>query len=183
MSSSVTNTTGEDSEEESCVMQNESKKEYHNDDLTSLNWLVGYKLPDYFTLADNSCHQHVSANASCSSNSSHISEDVLFSQNRDELLEEKLSDASSDKISTSKCSILCLIYRVLATSSNRRLSLSDISRRFAVLHSFWSINPEFAKKYQHVALAEGFAHRCPSAPFLSERSDVIEDSKTSDTEL
>ncbi|VDO31947.1 unnamed protein product [Onchocerca flexuosa] len=107
------------------------------------------------------------------------------------------------KRSVNKCSLLCWIYRVLATSSERQLSLNDICHRFLLLNpnweklssnwkfsvgetlltskcfmckdSLWSINADFALKHEHGAIAQGLSHRCP--PSVSSTCEINDASK------
>ncbi|VDM19826.1 unnamed protein product [Wuchereria bancrofti] len=182
----VVGTAGENEERE----MDDKSEENGADDLKCLDWLVDYRLPEYFASLDGSFHQFTE-NSLLNPNSASVSEDTMC------------DDTSTEKRLVNKCSLLCWIYRVLATSPERQLSLNDIYHRFLVLnldwvkrtpnwkfsvgetllssksfiykHSLWSINADFALKHEHAALVQGPSHRCP--PSVSSAYKIVNTSK------
>ncbi|KAM3716906.1 Forkhead box protein [Dirofilaria immitis] len=170
-------------------VDDKSEEENGDDDLKCLNWLVNYKLPEHFAILDDSFHQFNEKNLFRNFNNGSVSEDIIYHEDKDQVREQMICNTSTVKRLSKKCSLLCWIYRVLATSSERQLSLNDIYNHFLLLnpdwgklssnwkfsvvevlltskcfmrrHSLWSINTEFALKYERAALAQGFSHRCP----------------------
>ncbi|VIO98789.1 Uncharacterized protein BM_BM588 [Brugia malayi] len=177
-------------ENEEREMDDKSEEEDGADDLKCLDWLVDYRLPEYFAL-DGSFHHFTEKNLLFSPSSASISEDIMC------------DDTSTEKRLANKCSLLCWIYRVLATSPERQLSLSDIYHRFLVLnpdwvkrspnwkfsigetllssksfiykHSLWSVNADFALKHERAALVQGPSHRCP--PSVPSAYKIVNTSK------
>ncbi|EJD76624.1 hypothetical protein LOAG_16497 [Loa loa] len=170
-----------------------SEEENGADDLKCLDWLVNYRLPEYFAFLDDPFHQFTETNLFRNPNNGSVSEDFMRREDKEQL-EQVICDTLIEERLTKKCSLLCWIYRVLATSPKRQLSLNDIYHRFLILnsnhgkllpnwkfsvgetlltskcfvykHSLWSINADFALKYERAALDQGLSHRCPP-PFAS----------------
>ncbi|VDM93385.1 unnamed protein product [Onchocerca ochengi] len=130
--------------------------------------------------------------------------DDLIREDKEQITAEQvICNNSTDKRLVNKCSLLCWIYRVLATSSERQLSLNDIYHRFLSLNpnwekllpnwkfsvgetlltskcfickdSLWSINADFALKHERAAVAQGLSHRCP--PSISSTCEIIDASR------
>ncbi|VDK70727.1 unnamed protein product [Litomosoides sigmodontis] len=199
----VVDTVEENEGRRSDGVDDKSLEENDVDDLKCLDWLVNYRLPGYFASLDDSFHQLNEKNQFHNFNGRSISENITYSEDKDcTAVEQVICNTPTDKCLAEKCSLSCLIYRVLATSPERQLSLNDIYRRFLVLnsdwgglssnwkfsvgetllnskcfvykHSLWSINADFALKHEQDALAQGLSHRCP--PSVSATREVIDTS-------
>uniref|UniRef100_A0A0R3RXM7 Fork-head domain-containing protein n=1 Tax=Elaeophora elaphi TaxID=1147741 RepID=A0A0R3RXM7_9BILA len=183
----VVDEVGENEGRRADEVDDKSEEENGTDDLKCLDWLVNYRLPEYFGTLDDSFHQFTEKNLFRNSNDGSVSEEILYYEDEDQVTEQMICDTPT---ATEKCSLLCWIYQVLATSPERQLSLNDIYHRFLVLnpdceklssnwkfsvretllnskcfiykHSLWSINADFALKHERDALAEGLSHRCPT---------------------
>ncbi|CAG9532836.1 unnamed protein product [Cercopithifilaria johnstoni] len=202
MPAEVVGTVGENEGRRADEVDDKSEEENGADDLKCLDWLVNYRLPEYFVSLDDSFHQK---NLFRNSNDGSASEDMYCEDNDYVAIEQVIYDTSAEKRLAKKCSLLCWIFRVLATSSERQLSLNDIYHRFLVLnsdrgklppnwkfsvgetllnskcfiykHSLWSINADFALKHEHDALAQGLSHRCP--PSVSSTCEIVDISNKS----
>ncbi|VDM46722.1 unnamed protein product [Toxocara canis] len=125
-------------------------------DLKSLDWLISYKLPDFYTpLFDDSVASSASSSSSSESSGASASEEDTVQASKTSLISRrKQPQEKALQQEISKCTTLCWLYRILATSPGLAMSLAEIFQKFVELNPERErLSPNWKQSVRHSLLS------------------------------